>query len=171
MSRNSTTVPYVYLDGESIVQVMMLKKFAYILGTGLGSGYVPFAPGTAGSFAALLIFYLFPLSDGYWLVLCVIFFMLGLWSSSLIEKEQGVKDPAQVVIDEWVGQWLALLFLPRSILILLADFALFRILDIIKPFPAGKLQNIKGGMGIMIDDIIAAVYVNVIMHILLQIQL
>ena len=145
----------------------MLKKIAYVLGTGFGSGYVPVAPGTAGSLAALLVFYFIPLSAYYWLVLCAVVFIPGVWSTTLIEREEGKKDPPMAVIDEWVGQWLTLLFLPRTTLILLGGFLLFRILDILKPFPARKIQNIDGGMGIMLDDVMAALYANMIMHILL----
>jgi len=148
----------------------MLKKLAYILGTGLGSGYVPWAPGTAGSFSALLIFYLIPLADSYWLIFAVILFVAGLWSSTRIERDLGVQDPPQVVIDEWVGQWLALLFLPRSGLILLLGFLIFRIMDILKPFPARNSQVLKGGWGIMIDDVIAAVYTNITIRLIILIN-
>ena len=148
----------------------MLKKLAYILGTGLGSGYVPWAPGTAGSFSALLIFYLIPLTDSHWLIFAVILFVAGLWSSTRIERDLGVQDPPQVVIDEWVGQWLALLFLPRSGLILLLGFLIFRIMDILKPFPARNSQVLKGGWGIMIDDVIAAVYTNITIRLIILIN-
>ena len=148
----------------------MLKKLAYILGTGLGSGYVPWAPGTAGSFSALLIFYLIPLADSYWLIFAVILFVAGLWSSIRISRDLGVQDPPQVVIDEWVGQWLALLFLPRSGLILLLGFWIFRIMDILKPFPARNSQALKGGWGIMIDDVIAAVYTNITIRLIILIN-
>ncbi len=139
------------------------------MGTGLGSGYAPWAPGTAGSFTALIIFYLLPLTNYYWLIFIIILFAIGLWSSALIEQDQGLKDPSQVVIDEWVGQWLALLFLPRTIFIMLMGFLIFRIMDIIKPFPARSSQLIKGGWGIMIDDVIAAVYTNMSIQLILLI--
>jgi len=148
----------------------MLKKLAYILGTGLGSGYTPWAPGTAGSFCALIIFYLIPLADPYWLILIAILFAAGVWSSTRIERDLDIKDPPQVVIDEWLGQWLTLLFLPRSSLILLLGFLIFRIMDILKPFPAGKSQAIKGGWGIMLDDVIAAVYTNITIRLILLIN-
>jgi phosphatidylglycerophosphatase A len=159
------------LAGDIIGTKMIPRKIAYVLGTGLGSGYVPYAPGTAGSAAAWLVFYLLPLNDYVYLVLCILVFTAGLWSSALVEKEEGIKDPAKVVIDEWVGQWLALLFLPRIPLIMFVDFVLFRIMDISKPYPAGKSQNIRGGLGIMLDDVIAAVYSNIIMHLVLGIHL
>ncbi len=148
----------------------MLKKLAYILGTGLGSGYLPWAPGTAGSLSALIIFYLIPLADSYWLIFTAILFVAGLWSSTRIERDLGVQDPPQVVIDEWVGQWLALLFLPRSGLILLLGFLIFRIMDILKPFPARNSQALKGGWGIMIDDVIAALYTNITIRLIILIN-
>jgi len=147
----------------------MLKKFAYIIGTGLGSGYVPGLPGTAGSLLALLIYYLFPLSDFSLLLLVVITFFAGIWSSGLIERDRGIKDPQQVTIDEWAGQWAALLFLPRSVMIMIAAFLIFRITDIFKPFPVRNSQAIKGGWGIMIDDLLAAAYTQAVLRLILLI--
>jgi phosphatidylglycerophosphatase A len=147
-----------------------MKKLAYILGSGLGSGYVPAAPGTAASFAALVLYALIPVPDQYWLMITLFFVPIGLWSSSVMEKDLG-KDPPRVVIDEWVGQWLTVLFLPREILPLTAGFIAFRMLDIVKPFPARGSQKLKGGLGIMIDDIIVAVYGNIILQILFSIRI
>jgi phosphatidylglycerophosphatase A len=83
-----------------------------------------------------------------------------------VEKDKG-KDPGIVVIDEFVGQWIALLFLPRTFWIFVAGFIVFRILDIIKPFPAADLEELEGGVGIMLDDVIAAIYTNMAIHLTL----
>jgi len=143
----------------------MIKKYiAYLFATGIGTGYTPIAPGTAGSVLAFLIFWFIPLNSLYWLVLCSIVIVIGMWASTAVEKDKG-KDPGIVVIDEIAGQWCALLFLPRNFGIYVAAFFLFRILDIVKPYPAGKLQKLPGGIGIMIDDIVAGIYSNIIVHI------
>ena len=145
---------------------MNIKKLKYIIATGFGTGYSPFASGTVGSLAALLVYIVIPLDDYIWLTISVITFIIGIWASGTVEKEKG-KDPGIVVIDEFVGQWIALLFLPKTFWIFIAAFLLFRILDIIKPFPAADLEEMEGGIGIMLDDIIAGVYTNMAIHLTL----
>ena len=145
---------------------MLLKKIAYTIATGFGSGYFPLIPGTAGSFIALMIFVLIPLDNVSWLIICLIVFFTGVWAAKIVEKEHG-KDPGLVVIDEFVGQWISLLFLPRIFLVFIAAFIIFRILDILKPFPANDSQKLAHGWGIMIDDVIAGIYTNVIIQLLL----
>ena len=142
---------------------MMKRFFIYTIGTGLGSGYTPKAPGTAGSLLALLIFFIFPLNSIYWFILSILFFFVGVWSGSEIEKDKG-EDPGLVVIDEMVGQWLAVIFLPYSWLTLLIGFILFRVFDIFKPYPINRSQKLKAGWGIMIDDVLAGVYANIVLQ-------
>jgi phosphatidylglycerophosphatase A len=144
---------------------MNSRSIAYICATFFGIGYTPLAPGTAGSLMALLLIWFLPINDPLWLLICCIGFAIGLWSATRVEQDKG-KDPGIVVIDEVVGQWCAVLFIPRMISIYIAAFLLFRIFDIIKPYPAGRSQNLTGGIGIMIDDIIAALYVNIILQII-----
>jgi phosphatidylglycerophosphatase A len=141
-------------------------KLKYILATGFGVGYVPYVPGTIGSFVALLLFIFIPLDHFIWLAISIIFFLIGIWASGSVEKEKG-KDPGIVVIDEYVGQWIALLFLPRILWIFIAGFIIFRFLDIIKPFPAADLEEIDGGSGIMFDDMIAGIYTNMALQLTL----
>lgn len=141
------------------------KFIAYFFATGFGTGYLPLAPGTAGSLLALLVYYFFPLTPVSWLIISLFFLGFGLWAGGVVENEKG-KDPGIVVIDEMVGQWCALLFLPKTYPILLMGFLLFRLLDIIKPYPAGRLERLKGGSGIMFDDVIAGVYTNIILQII-----
>jgi phosphatidylglycerophosphatase A len=131
-------------------------------------GYLPIAPGTWGSLAALLIWYIIigHISSITLIVLIAIIFALGVYTSSVIENNISKKDPSIIVIDEWVGQWIALLFLPKSILWGLAAFLLFRLFDIWKPYPIKKLDNMTGGLGIMLDDVLAGIYALVIISIL-----
>ena len=145
---------------------MNLKKLKYIFATGFGIGYTPYIPGTIGSLVALLLFIFIPLQDYIWLAISIIMFFIGIWVSGTVEKDKG-KDPGIVVIDEFVGQWIALLFLPRILWIFIASFFVFRILDIIKPFPAADLEELDGGIGIMLDDIIVAIYTNMALQLTL----
>ena len=155
----------MYMNCSNERQREFTKFLAYFFATGFGTGYMPLAPGTAGSLLALLLYFFFPLTAFTWLIIAVIFLGIGVWSGGFVEKEKG-KDPGIVVIDEMVGQWFALLFLPPSYLILIMSFLLFRVLDIIKPYPTKKLELIKGGSGIMLDDIMAGIYTNIILQII-----
>jgi phosphatidylglycerophosphatase A len=146
----------------------MKKKLIYLIATGFGSGYSPYIPGTAGSLVGLLLYIILPVHSMYWLAISVTTFFIGVQVSTSVEKEEG-KDPKVVVIDEIVGQWLALLFLPRMITVYLAAFILFRLLDIVKPYPANRFEQLKGGTGIMLDDIVAGLYANIVLQIVYRI--
>jgi phosphatidylglycerophosphatase A len=140
----------------------MFKHYlSYILATGFGSGYAPLAPGTAGSLLALLIYIYLPLPPWWWLIIIILTSITGVKTGTYVEK-RATKDPAIVVIDEMAGQWLSLLFLPRTIPVFVAAFLIFRVLDIVKPFPANSSQKLKGGLGIMLDDLIAGIYTNIL---------
>ena len=146
----------------------MLKGLIYAIGTGLGTGYAPIAPGTAGSLLAVILFLLWPQNTIFWLLMAIAFFICGVPVASAIEKEQG-EDPSLVVIDEVVGQWLALLFLPAvNWSIAGAAFFLFRFFDVWKPFPIDYSQKLNGGWGIMVDDVIAGIYANLVLQIVLR---
>ncbi len=146
----------------------MRKFFIYGFGTGLGTGYAPIAPGTAGSLLGLVLFFLFPLNGWYWLAITVLVFFIGVWTSTIIEKEKG-EDPPIVVIDEVVGQWVALLFIPfYSLKIYILAFLLFRLFDVRKPPPIDQSQRLKAGYGIMIDDVLAGIYANIILQLIFR---
>lgn len=134
-------------------------------GTGAGSGYSPLAPGTAGSLLALVVYFLFPLEPLYWVLIAIIVMLIGIPVSSHIEKDRG-EDAGLIVIDEIAGQWITLLFLPRTGIILLLGFILFRVFDIWKPFPIDRSQRLKGGLGVMADDVLAGVLANIILHVI-----
>ena len=140
----------------------MMNKTARFLATGFYSGYAPIAPGTAGSAVAWLIFILIPgLRDILLLVLSIVVFIIGVKVATDVEKTDG-HDASVIVIDEMVGMWISLLFLPASISWTgwIAAFFLFRLFDVIKPFPAGRSQKLPAGWGIMIDDVLAGLYTN-----------
>lgn len=128
-----------------------------------GAGYAPVAPGTAGSLVALAALWLIPFPP-FVLVLTLVFVILvGLWASTRAERLLGRKDPSQVVIDEVAGMILSVLTLPRAPMVLLAAFVLFRLFDIVKPFPARQSQNFLGGIGVMLDDLVAGAYTLVLL--------
>jgi len=144
------------------VKINILFK---ISGSFFFTGYIPYASGTFGSLLALLFFLIPGFENPYILVpLILIFSFYGIYVGTLFEKKYG-KDPAECTIDEAVGMWISLLFLPKNLILIGLTFLLWRVFDIIKPFPAKQSEAIPGGTGIMLDDIIAAIYVCIIMNI------
>ena len=144
------------------------------IATGLGSGYFPIAPGTAGSALGLVLVIAFRQTSlkPLWLGVCMaafasLLFFIGVWSGGKAEKAFGRVDPSQVVIDEVVGQIITFVATPRiSWIGLIAGFIVFRVFDIIKPFPAGRAERLPGGWGIMMDDVIAGLYSLIVLVVL-----
>ncbi len=138
----------------------------YLVATGLGIGYIPLVPGTAGSLFVLIILYFFyPLSFWVMFIILIVLFLWGLYTADDVEKEKG-KDPSIVVIDEIVGMGISVLFLPRNWILFLIAFLLFRFIDIVKPPPIMRSQRVPGALGIMIDDVIAGIYALILVHLL-----
>ena len=135
-------------------------KAALLLATWFGVGSVPVTPGTFGTVASLpLILILNHASPLQKVSFLVLFTALAIWSAGLCARILGKKDPSEIVIDEVAGFLLTVLFLPPSRTVLLLAFILFRVFDILKPFPIGTLdRNIPGGTGIVVDDLFAGVY-------------
>lgn len=132
-------------------------RWDVLLASGLGSGLVPKAPGTFGTLAALLPWWLMrDLPASIYLGLTAAVFLLGWWISARLTREPGAEDPGWIVIDEWVGLWLALFLLPAGWGWILAGFLLFRVFDIAKPWPVGWAdRRLGGGLGVMADDVLA----------------
>jgi len=143
---------------------LKINFFEKLLGSGFYSGYSPFISGTIGSLVAIG-FFMIPGFEQLYIIIpaIVIFFVYGAFVGDKFENQYG-KDPAECTIDEFVGTWISLIALPKTIWILTAAFILWRILDIIKPPPARNLEKIKGGLGIMLDDVISGAYTLIIMH-------
>ena len=134
------------------------------IGSGFGSGYFPVASGTAGSLVALIIWIALPeMSAPVQIALIAITFLIGIPICTSMERHYG-EDPSQAVWDEFVGQWTALFLLPKTCPVLLASFLIFRALDIWKPWPARDSQKLKGGLGVMIDDLIVGIYTAGVLH-------
>jgi len=143
---------------------LKINSFEIFIGSGFFTGYFPVASGTVGSLAAIVI-YLIPGFEKLFVIipatLVIVFY--GIYIGTKFEAEYG-KDPAQCTIDEVAGTWISLIALPKTFGIIIAAFFLWRILDIIKPPPARNLEKLKGGLGIMVDDVISGIYTLIIMH-------
>ena len=131
---------------------------ARIIATAFGAGYSPIASGTAGSAVALVILRIVPFSQLGLIVFFVVVTVVGTWAAHVVEAAIGDKDPGIIVVDEVAGMTLSVLVLPLTVPVLLVGFVLFRIFDVLKPFPAGRLQSLRGGVGVMIDDLFAGLY-------------
>lgn len=139
----------------------------YFIAFGFGSGLSPKAPGTAGSLAAIPVILLahfihFPL----W-ILFLITLGVGTWTAEKVSQELGEHDYPGIVIDEFAGMMLTLMFIPLSFVSIVLGFALFRLFDIWKPWPIGMIdEKVKGGVGIMVDDLVAGLYSAVILYLI-----
>ena len=141
-----------------------MKSLALLIATSLGVGYVPFAPGTFGSAAGLLLWWLLPHTALVQAGAIVVLFVVGSWSGSVAEHHFGKTDPGQVVVDEVMGMLITLFMNPVGWKGAVAAFLLFRVADIVKPFPANRLERLPGGIGVMADDGMAAVYANLVLR-------
>jgi phosphatidylglycerophosphatase A len=137
-------------------------RLAVFIATVGYAGYFPIAPGTAGSAAGLLVYALvwWTHSVAVEVALMAVVCVAGVWAASRAERHFGGIDPGPVVIDEVAGMLITLAFIPVSVSGALVGFVLFRVFDVIKPYPAGRLERLHGGFGIMADDAMAAVYAN-----------
>jgi phosphatidylglycerophosphatase A len=129
-------------------------------------GFFPVAPGTAGSAAGLIVYLMFRWLGipHFELPLIVVLFALGVFYGAASEQALGGVDPGPVVIDEVMGMLMTLFLIPVNWMGMIAGFLLFRVFDILKPYPARKLERLPGGLGIMSDDLMAAVYANLTLH-------
>jgi phosphatidylglycerophosphatase A len=138
---------------------VFIATFGYV-------GYFPIAPGTAGSAAALGLYALvrWSGSPAIELVTIVLVFAIGIWASTATERALNQKDPGPVVIDEVLGMLVTLAFMPLTWWGIFAGFLIFRVLDVIKPFPAGRMEHLPAGLGIMADDAMAGIYGHLLLR-------
>jgi phosphatidylglycerophosphatase A len=137
-------------------------RTAIWMATAAYSGYFGMLPGTIGSLVGIGLYW--PLATSpvtTRLILVAALLLVGLWTSGRVEEVWRIKDPKAVVIDEIVGMWIALLFVPYQLPYFVASFVLFRLFDVVKPFPAKEAERLSGGWGIMLDDVIAGLYAGV----------
>lgn len=135
---------------------------AFALASVFGAGYAPVASGTVGSLVTAVAIWLLPLTPLRIAVALAAVVVIGIWAGSRVERVLGRKDPGVIVIDEVAGMLLSMVLLPRTLPVLATAFLLFRIFDIWKPFPARESQALSGGMGVMMDDLIAGLYALVL---------
>lgn len=144
-----------------------------LLATGFGSGLSPKAPGTAGAVASLLLFLFYTQTHSLaYLGLCIVSFLAGIVICDRASDKLGVHDHGGIVWDEFVGMWLTMIWIPITWQTLLAGFILFRLFDILKPWPISYLdRQVSGGLGIMLDDVVAGVFVNICLKALISFSL
>jgi phosphatidylglycerophosphatase A len=149
-----------------------VTRLAVFLATAGYTGYFPIAPGTIGSAVGLLVYW--PLarmqSPAIEIAVIAVLFVAGVWAGTTAERYFGGIDPGPIVLDEVVGMLITLAFVPVGWTGALAGFVLFRIFDVIKPFPAGRLEKLHGGLGVMADDAMAAIYANVVLRVVIAIS-
>lgn len=146
----------------------MRARLATFVATAGYVGFIPVAPGTFGSAVGLLVYAAVRLADSVIVEATVLAVALlaGLWAAGRVERLLG-KDPAPVVIDEVLGMLLTVAFLDVTVAGAVVGFLLFRVLDVVKPYPAGRLEHLHGGTGIMMDDVMAGVYSNLLLRLLM----
>jgi phosphatidylglycerophosphatase A len=143
-----------------------MNYFVLLLATGFGVGYSPVAPGTLGTLIAIPVYYfLSAIPSPIYEITLIGFFFLSVWISENAEIFFGKKDDQRIVIDEMMGFLITMLWVPKTILFVTIGFFLFRLFDILKPFPIRRLEKrLKGGYGVVLDDVMAGVYANIILH-------
>jgi phosphatidylglycerophosphatase A len=145
-----------------------MDYFILLMASGFGVGYSPVAPGTLGTLVAIPVYYfLSNISSPIYEITLVGFFFLSVWISENAEIFFGKKDDQRIVIDEMMGFLITMLWVPKTIRFIIIGFLLFRFFDILKPFPIRRLERrLKGGFGVVLDDVMAGVYGNIILHFL-----
>ena len=145
-----------------------MTRLLLLLATGFGVGYSPFAPGTMGTLVAIPIYLFlsripFPLYE----LTLVAFFFLSSWISENAQKHFGKQDDQRIVIDEIIGFLITMLWIPKTTRFIIIGFILFRFFDILKPIPIRRIERkFKGGFGVVLDDVVAGVYANIILHLI-----
>ncbi len=145
-----------------------MSRFILFLATGFGVGYSPIAPGTLGTLVAIPIYYfLSEIPPPLYEITLVGFFFLSVWISENAERFFGKKDDQRIVIDEIIGFLVAMLWVPKTVPFIIIGFFLFRFFDILKPFPIRHLEKrLKGGYGVVLDDVLAGVYANIVLQVI-----
>lgn len=148
-----------------------MKNFHKNIATLFGLGYASYAPGTLGSLAGLGLCWLLHGNPFLYITAFLVLFFVGVISSGKVEKEMGIKDPQVVIIDEFACIFLVFLFIPLRPSTIIVGFILFRLFDIVKVPPMKRCEDLKEGWGIMVDDLLAGVYTNIILLILVHFKI
>ena len=156
------------------IPARLLKNPLHFLSLGFGSGLSPKAPGTMGTLAAIPVYYLLQATTALdlYLLITLVITLVGIYLCSYTSQALKVHDHPGIVIDEIVGFLITMIAVPFSWVNILAGFVLFRIFDIFKPWPISWLdKNMQGGLGIMLDDVLAGFIALGILHLLIYLQL
>lgn len=140
-------------------------KLTEIIASCFYIGYIPGAPGTYGSLFALLLISQFEILTNIFSI--ILFILIGLVFSTLMEKQSKKRDDQRIIIDEFAGMLITFYLVPINFLYLVLGFVLFRLYDIFKPYPIKKLQKLPAGWGIMVDDILAGLYARIVLYIII----
>ncbi len=150
------------------VSMSLLKDPRHLLSLGFGSGLAPKAPGTFGTLVAIPLYLLMAiyLSDLFYIITLIVAFLVGIYLCQQTTNALGVDDHPAIVWDEFVGYFITMLFVPLSVTTVVLGFVFFRIFDILKPWPISVIDSrIKGGLGVMLDDVLAGLFALAAMHI------
>jgi len=144
---------------------IIIRTIILFISQGAYSGRAPFAPGTAGTIVGVFLYWCMQgLSPAWYGLLMLAVFLLGTWAAGRAEALLGSKDSPTIVIDEIAGYLVAMFMVPAGWWYATAGFILFRFFDIIKPFPLKRLEKISGGPGVMLDDLGAGIYTNLVLQ-------
>jgi phosphatidylglycerophosphatase A len=145
-----------------------MNRLFLLLATGFGVGYSPIAPGTLGTLITIPVyFFLSNIHSPLYEITLVGFFFLSVWISENAETFFGKKDDQRIVIDEMMGFLVTMLWVPKTMRFIIIGFFLFRFFDILKPFPIRRLEKkLKRGYGVVLDDVMAGVYANIVLHLI-----
>jgi len=145
-----------------------MNRFILILATGFGVGYSPIAPGTLGTLITIPLYYfLSAIRSPLYEITLIAFIFLSVWISENAEIFFGKRDDPRIVIDEMMGFLITMSWVPKTVRFIILGFFLFRFFDILKPFPIRRLEKrLKGGFGVVLDDVLAGVYANIILQII-----
>lgn len=153
---------------SKVTPAQLVANPANFLALGAGSGLAPFAPGTFGTVAAIPLALLMPNNLITYTVIVLVLFFIGVWLCDTCANNLGVHDHPAIVFDEWVGYLITMIAVPRSLWFLALGFVLFRLFDVVKPWPIGMAdKRVSGGLGIMVDDVIAGVFAAITMQLIL----
>jgi phosphatidylglycerophosphatase A len=145
-----------------------MQRIYRIVATFFGLGYLPLMPGTWGSLAGVVLFGFF-LNSTIFLFLTILIISVGFFVSDKVSKARKEKDPQIIVIDEVAGQMITYLGVLFSWKVLILGFVLFRFFDIVKPLGIKRVEKVKGSSGIMLDDIVAGIYANIVLRIIIMV--
>lgn len=155
-----------------------LSPVTAFIATGAFTGYSPIAPGSAGSLLCAALAWLLlpqvtfqtgPLPVFVMTFSLAAFLAVSVWAADAGDRAYG-KDASRIVIDEFAGFLISVAFLPKTVLVYVAAYILFRVLDVLKPFPARRLESVPGGLGVVLDDVVAGLYANVLIRIMLLVK-